>query len=141
MPENLENIAREIVDAFNANDWASVKEAMAPDAVYNELGTQRTIRGPDQIAEAWQGWKQAFPDVRGTVKSMVASGNSVAVEVQYDGIHTGPLMTPNGVIPPTGKPQSTRCAWVIDFEGDKVKESRMYFDMMTMMQQLGIMPS
>ena len=40
----------------------------------------------------------------------------------------------------SGKRQVTQAAWVFDFEGDKIKESRHYFDMVTLLVQIGAMP-
>ncbi len=40
-------------------------------------------------------------------------------------------------IPPSGKRQTTRAAQVLTFEGDKIKESRPYFDMLSLLQQIG----
>jgi ketosteroid isomerase-like protein len=48
--------------------------------------------------------------------------------------------------PPTGgrhgtaAEQTTRTSWVLTFEGDKITNSRHYFDMLSMMQQLGVIP-
>ena len=128
-----------MIEAFNDNNWQGVRAPLAANSVYNEVGTQRVIEGADGVVQAWQGWKQAFPDVKGRVNSAIASGNVVALEVTWEGTHTGPMMTPNGEIPPTGKRQTTNAAWIVSFDGDKVRESHMYFDMMTMMQQLGLM--
>ena len=138
--QDLINVAREVVDAFNSSDWERTKGHMTVDTVYNEVGTQRRIQGIGQIIEALQGWKQAMPDATGTVTNAFASGNKVALEVTWDGTHTGPLASPSGTIPASGKRHTTPAAWIFDFEGDKVKESRQYFDMVTFLTQIGAMP-
>src|SRR5205814_9060730 len=84
-------IAREQVAAFNSGDWERLQAGLAADCRYDELGTARTIAGPEQIVELFKGWKQAFPDAVGTVTSAVASGDMVALEVTWNGTHTGPL--------------------------------------------------
>jgi steroid delta-isomerase-like uncharacterized protein len=127
------------VDAFNNSDWERTKGHLTVDTVYNELGTQRRIQGTGQIIEALQGWKQAMPDAKGTVTNAFASDNKVVLELTWDGTQTGPLASPNGTIPASGRRQTTRAAWIFDFEGDKVKESRQYFDMLTFLQQIGAM--
>ena len=137
---DLIKLAREPVDAFNAGDWQRVKAAFLPDGVYDEVGTQRRIQGSDQIVEVWQGWKQAMPDVKGTVKNAFASGNTALLEITWEGTQTGPLVGPGGTIPPSGKRQVTPAAFLMTFEGDKIKEGRHYFDMMSLLQQLGALP-
>src|SRR5919206_1179683 len=65
--------ARELVDAFNANDWATCKAVFAPDAVYDEVGTGRRIQGNAAIVACWQAWKEAMPDVKGTISKSLAT--------------------------------------------------------------------
>src|SRR5207244_9624230 len=60
-------IAREQISAFNNGDWERLQAGLAADCRYDELGTARTIAGPEQIVELFKGWKQAFPDAVGTV--------------------------------------------------------------------------
>ena len=91
---DLAKIAREAVDAFNASDWERTKALMTPDYLYNEVGTQRRIQGPEEAVAALQGWKKAMPDAKGTVTNAFASGNTVALEITWEGTHTGPLEGP-----------------------------------------------
>ncbi len=132
--------ARGVVDAFNASDWERCKAALASDSVYDEVGTSRRLQGAAAIIPCWQAWKQAMPDVKGTVNHALATGNTVVLEVTWKGTHTGPLQGPSGTVPATGKSQSTRAGWVLTFDGGKIKESRHYFDMLSFMQQLGLLP-
>ena len=131
--------ARGIVDAFNASDWERCKAAMTSDSVYDEVSTSRTLRGVGEVIPVWQGWKEAMPDIKGTVTNACATGNTVVLEVTWKGTHTGPLQGPSGTVPATGKQQTTRAGWVMNFDGEKLKESRHYFDMLSFMQQLGIL--
>ena len=58
----------------------------------------------------------------------------------WKGTHTGPLATPQGTLPASGKRQKTPAAFFFTFEGDKIKESRHYFDSMTLLKQIGAQP-
>ena len=138
--QDLVGIASGVVDAFNAADWDRVVEPLAPDSVYNEIGTQRSLNGRDEILQALQGWKKAMPDVTGTITNSFSAGNTVTLEVTWNGTMTGPMETPDGTIPASGKSQTTPSAWVLEFEGEKIKESRHYFDMVTLLTQIGAMP-
>lgn len=132
--------ARGVVDAFNASDWEGCKAALASDSVYDEVGTSRRIQEATAIIPCWQAWKQAMPDVKGAVTQAFASGNTVVLEVTWKGTHTGPLQGPGGTVPATGKQQTTRASWVLNFDGGKIKQSRHYFDMLSFLQQLGVLP-
>jgi len=81
-----------------------------------------------------------MPDSRGSVTNTLISGNTVVLEVTWQGTRTGPLVGLKGTVPATGKQQTTRTSWVLNFDGGKIKESRHYFDMLSLMQQLGILP-
>lgn len=138
--QDLVKLAKEVVEAFNKEDWDRYIALLTTDSLYNEVGTGRQLRGKAEILPALQGWKKAMPDVMGTVTSAFASGNRAVIEVTWEGTQTGPLDGPGGTLPPSGKRQITPAAWVLEFEGDKVKESHHYFDMMSFMQQLGALP-
>ena len=138
--EDLIRIAQDNLAAFNSANWDRFKASMTPNSVYEELATQRRIQGADDIVAANQGWKTAFPDAKGTETSVVASGNVVVQEITWAGTNSGPMETPNGTMPATGKSATVRAVMVSTFEGDKIKETHHYFDMMSMLQQLGVMP-
>ena len=47
-------IAKPGITAYNDKDWSKAKELLAPDAVYDEKGTQGRIEGAGEIIQAWQ---------------------------------------------------------------------------------------
>ena len=136
----LVKLAREQVDAFSRGDWQSLRAGLASDSHYEELGTARTVDGAEEIVELFKGWKQAFPDAVGTVTSAVASADKVALEVTWNGTHSGPLVTAEGTIAASGKRQQTPAAIFFTFAADKIKESRQYFDSLTLLKQIGAQP-
>ena len=138
--QDLIKLARENIEAYNTGDWQRLKAALAADVVYEELGSQRRMRGADQLVEAYKGWKRALPDGKGTIRNAFASGNSVAIEVTWTGTQSGPLEGPGGTIPPSGKSMSLPGARLITFEGNKIKELHQYFGLMTLLQQIGAAP-
>jgi steroid delta-isomerase-like uncharacterized protein len=95
------------------------------------------VRVSGKIVELFKGWKTAFPDAAGKVTSAVGSDNMAALEVTWTGTHTGPLETADGTIAASGKRQETPAAIVFTFEGGKIKEDRQYFDLMTLLKQIG----
>ncbi len=137
--QDMVSAARGLVDAFNASDWDACKAILTQDSVYDEVGTSRCLTGHDEIISALQGWREGMPDVKGTVDSAVATGNTVVLEITWQGTQTGPLPGPNGTIAPTGKQQTTRAGWVMNFDGGRVHRSRHYFDMLSFMKQLGVL--
>ncbi len=141
MPEqNLTGMARQMIDAFNAGDYAKVRNLLTADTVYDECGTQRKFQGTDAVVKSWEQWKRAMPDAEGTITNQVAFGNTVVQEITWKGKHSGPLELPNGTYPASNKQQVTRAIQVLVFAGDRIKECRHYFDSLSLLMQLGIMP-
>ena len=138
--DEMVKLARQQVDAFNSGDWERVRAGLASDSSLNELGTGRSVDGPENIVEVFKGWKQAFPDAAGAVTTAFASGETAALEVTWKGTHTGPLVTAEGTIPASGKSQETPAAIFFIFEGDKIKDTRHYFDSLTLLKQIDVQP-
>jgi steroid delta-isomerase-like uncharacterized protein len=138
---NVIEIAKAGIPAYNDKDWSKAKELLAPDAVYDEKGTHRRIEGAGEIIQAWQGWARAFPDSKATFVREFASGDTAILEIVWKGVHTGPLQTPTGTIPPSNKSIEMPACEVVRVEGGKIKSGSHYFDMLTMLTQIGAMQS
>ena len=126
--------------AFNQKNWNAVRSGISPDFVYDEVATGRKAEGADQAIAVWQGWATAFPDAQATFDRELPSGNVVVFQVTWRGTHQGPLQTPGGAISPTGKRIDVRACMVVEVEYDKAKAHWHYFDMATLLQQIGALP-
>ena len=138
--QELIQAGKGVVDAFSESDWGQFQTILAPDARHDEVASARRMNGASEIIALWQTWKAAMPDFKGSVTNAVASGNTVVLEVTWKGTQTGPLVGPQGTIPASGKPQTTYSSWVLTFDGGKLTESRLYFDMLSFLQQIGVLP-
>ncbi len=132
--------ARGLVEAIGDSDWDGVSDALASEFRYIELGTGRTLEGPDAFVEAMSGWKTAFPDVHGTVSEVTVTDDTVAVELVWTGTHTGAFEGLGRTLEPTGITQSTPAALFMVFADDKIAETRQYFDMVGLYEQIGALP-
>jgi steroid delta-isomerase-like uncharacterized protein len=113
---------------------------LADDSYEEEHATQRRLQGADAQVAAARGWKEAFPDGRGTVQNAYADGNTVVLELTWEGTQTGPLRTPDGQeMPPSNRHGSVHACQVMEIEDGKIKATRAYFDLMTILQQIGAM--
>ena len=79
-----------------------------------------------------------FPDSKATFHDAHVSGNTVILELSWKGTQTGPMVTPDGEVPATGKSIDMRAVQVQEIQDGKVASTRQYFDMATMMSQLGL---
>jgi steroid delta-isomerase-like uncharacterized protein len=135
---NVIEIAKAAVTAYNKKDWNELGNLLAANAAYDEKATNRRLEGSGQIIEALQGWAQAFPDSKGTFIREFASNDTAILELVWKGVHTGPLQTPTGAIPPSNKPIEVPACEVFRVEGGKVRSMSHYFDMLTLLNQIGV---
>jgi len=131
------DIAKAQVIAYNEKNWDQVKEVLAPNVVYDEVATHRKVSGVNDVVTTWKGWAAALPDSKATFESAVAVGNTVFLELTWHGKQTGPLQMPSGEIPASGKEIELRALQVVEVADGKAKSVRQYFDMATMLQQIG----
>lgn len=137
MPESVVDIAKASVIAYNQKDWSAVAEVLATGCVYDEVATHRRIQGVNAIMDAWRGWATALPDSNATFDNVALAGSTVTLEMTWRGTQTGPLQTPAGALAPSGRKIEVRAVQVIDVADGKVQAVRHYFDMATLLQQLG----
>lgn len=124
--------------AYNDKNWVAVKASITSDFAYDEVATGRKVQGADQALVLWQGWAAALPDSKATFDNAYVSGNTVVLEVTWRGTHQGPLQTPKGSIPATGKRIEIRSCVICEIGTEKAKSERQYFDLATLMQQIGV---
>ena len=86
---------------------------------------------------ALKGWHQAFPDISIVPEKLIAEGDLVAIYWIARGTNTG---TGNG-LPATGKKGELAGITIWRIVNSKIKEEWSAFDQLSMMQQLGLLPS
>ena len=65
--------------------------------------------------------------------------NLAAVRAVYTGFNTGPLNTPAGAIPPTGKKASVDGVLITTIKAGKIVREETYWNVPDLLAQLGIM--
>lgn len=131
--ENKALVRRFVEEIINQGNMAAASELVAED--YVELdpfpGQQR---GREGLIGTIALVRTAFPDLEWTIEDLVAEGQKVASSGFWRGTHQGMFLG----IPPTGKRVTVPCM-VFDFCVDgKLKESRLMMNIMSLMQQLGV---
>lgn len=93
-------------------------------------------RGPQATKNVVTLFRAAFPDVHFTIDQQIADGDMVATRWTATGTNTGPL---NGM-PPTGKRITVSGISIERFQDGKIAETRVNWDFLSMLQQLGVIP-
>lgn len=125
---------------YSEGKWDEYANDLAPDATYEEIATRQLVKGREGYIELVKRWKKAFPDLTARVVNGVELGDQAIAEVEWLGTHTGPLEGPFGTIAPTNKRGTTRAVIVARSQNGKVVETRHYFDVLSLLAQLGIAP-
>lgn len=138
MSEDLIEAARGVIEAFNAGDWDRFAAGVTDDVVHEEPATGRRVQGKDALIELNRGWKEAFPDATGTITDSFACGVRVALCTTWEGTQSGALYLPGGgQLAPTGKRVTGPACQLFRVVDGKIAESLHYFDLLSMMEQLG----
>jgi steroid delta-isomerase-like uncharacterized protein len=132
-------VGAKFVDAFNAHDETRMRELNAENAVFEAPGDVH-LEGRDPVTQYAMLWLNAFPDARITITNELADGGWVVQEFTFEGTHQGTLSSPAGDIPPTNKELQGRGVQIFRVEGDEVADTRLYFDQVQVLTQLGLMP-
>jgi hypothetical protein len=93
--------------------------------------------GLDDLAENLAFREPAFSDVEINISSIGVLGNKGFAEFQVAATFSGPFVVNEDVaIEPNGRELLLGAAAVADFEGDRIKAIRAYFDDATLLEQM-----
>ena len=132
-------VGQDFVAAFNAHDEARIRELNSENTVLEAPGDVR-IEGREPATQYAMAWLRAFPDATITVTNELVSGDWVAQEFIFEGTHDDTLSGPGGDIPATHRHLRGRGVQIFRVEGDAVADTRLYFDQVQILTQLGLMP-
>lgn len=131
-------LAREIYAAFSGNDYGKVLSLVTDDIEAVLEPTGQVFHGKEGFQQFFMGFKTAMPDVEIIVTNQVVTQDAVVSEFIARGTHTGPLLTPDGAIPPTGNAAEWPVVEVCTVRDGKIASLHNYQDLATMLRQLGI---
>ena len=133
-----EELVRRHVDYFNKRNLPEGAKHVTAEFESANVPLDESHRGPKGYQQSAEGWITAFPDAKMEVTRVIAGENSAVLEFRGKGTHKGILKGPNGPIKPTGKKLDMPFVEVHEFKGEKLHRMSLYFDVATMMRQLGI---
>jgi steroid delta-isomerase-like uncharacterized protein len=95
------------------------------------------INGRAALGEYYATFAAAFPDWHTRINDMVAEGDKVVVRYTATSTHQGEFRG----IPATGKPYTQDAIAIYRLTNGKIVEGWVQTDLLSMMQQLGLMPT
>lgn len=133
--ENKALVGRFVEEFWNEGNMGAADEMIAVDAeIHMPTGEVVDLDGLKGFASAW---RESFPDWHSTFEELIAEGDRVAERWTGRGTHRGELQG----IPPTGKRVEAPGSVFYQIVGGKIVEFRGQLDTMSLIQQLGVIPS
>ena len=141
---NLQNM-KTLDDSWNAQDLQTFRKYHAKDCIVR-WPNQPPTHGVDAHEQEAIAFFKTFPDqhlINNPYKIMLAQGEWTCTVADFRGTMTGPMTMPGGtVIQPTNK------SFHVDFctvarwnELGQIVEENLFYDLMGMLKQIGLIPS
>lgn len=137
---NSETVS-EVLGHWDAGRIEESLGRLAPDVEYRT--PMGTLRGREEVAAFWNGMVPAFSPRRHVIVRKLDVGETGIATGHFEGTHSGPLGMPDGSeIPASGNVvEGLEFAVVAEFEAGLVRSVDVYFDNLTFMSQLGLIPT
>jgi len=136
-PDNVA-IARKFHEAWTERDPEGGAALIAADCEFYDVARGEPPRGPEGYKRDYNRWLAAFPDGQCEVTHVVDGGEWVVVEFTNRGTNTGSITTALGEFPPTGRRIEVPYCSIMRIKDGKVVAGRDYYDVSTILRQLGL---
>jgi ketosteroid isomerase-like protein len=127
--------AYEIAERKDLEAWA---DAFTPNGVFTDNSVGISYRGPE-LADVVRNYSTAFSNMHRELYRTYSDGNVVIVQLALQGTHDGPLQTPFGELPATGKQMDAPCCDVFELADGKIKRFDCYPEGSIIFAQLGVL--
>lgn len=133
------DIATRLFEVIDGQRWDEYATVLHPDAVMTSpFGT---FASPAEWARVSQGFCAAVPDGRHEIDGVLQTGDQMAFWGTWNGTNLGPLPSPQGLVPATGRRVRLPFCAVARARDERITEIHVYLDQLTMLSQLGLAPT
>ncbi len=132
--ERNKNLIRDgIEEIYNKGNYAKIDQIVSSDFVIHSLNPDKEIHGPDGTRNFIVALREAFPDLKFTIKDQFAEGDKVVTHFVAEGTHLGSFEG----FPPTGRSFKVSSIDIDYIKDGKVSECWSNLDELSLLQQLG----
>lgn len=133
-------IAQKLFEMLNHHDFDGATSLLADNVVWFDVPSGNIYKGLDGFKQYWGNIFTTFHDYKADVTNVFAADDYVAVEYICKGTNTGPFIGPLGQMPPTGHRIELHACEVCHVKDGKIADGRSYYDLATVMRELGHLP-
>ena len=134
--EENKAVIRRFVEGLSTQSFDTIATVLGPEYTNYMPGAPGPLKG-DTVKPVFDEFFTAFPDMQVDVHEMVAEGDTVATRYTIHATHRGPFQG----LPPTGKRITVAGASFYHVKNGKIVDDYPGFDALSLMQQLGAIPS
>jgi steroid delta-isomerase-like uncharacterized protein len=120
-------------ECWNKGDSGAMRDLIADQCRYHDPA----FPGVENVQQHITSCRSAFPDLHFTIEDMIGERNEVVVHWTVRGTHKGPFLG----IQPTNRQCTGSGTSISRIEGGKVTEHWADWNVMTLMEQLGVTAS
>ena len=129
------HLSRCLFDAFAGGDLSQWESKLAPGFTFSYPGMPDGKGVAD--ARAYNApFVTAFSDWIVDVHSAAVDGENVFQAVTVNATHSGPLQTPQGILPATGRRGAVKCVIYTKVRGGKLAHEATYWNVLDLIGQL-----
>jgi steroid delta-isomerase-like uncharacterized protein len=130
-----EQLIKDWVEMWNAQDLEKVDLICADDCVYEDVPGLERYEGKEEIKASVGEEFVSSPDLKVVLTSSIVTNDRAALEWIWSGTQTGDI---EGLIEATGKTYSVRGTSIMEFQNGKIKRISDYYDAGGLLYQLGV---
>ena len=127
------NLAQRWADAWNSHDPDAVAALFTRDALFEDVPFGVIAHGTEEIRAVAGFFFTVVPDLHISVVNSSVNGGRAMIEWVFSGTDQG--------VYGTGKTFAVRGATVLELRGNRTSRESDYFDLATLLRQLGLLPS
>jgi ketosteroid isomerase-like protein len=131
-------VLRDALRAAATGDQALIERVYTEDVTGWSPVLDVTTR--DDLAADLRGREAAFSDIDMTLDPVDAVGDKLIAEWRVAATHSGPLVLDELVVEPTGRRIELRGVFIAEFDGDRIRGFRQYWDEAELLEGLGLLP-
>jgi len=131
-------VLRDALRAAATGDQALIERVYTEDVTGWSPVLDVTSR--DDLSADLRGRGAAFSDLDLTLDPIDAVGDKLIAEWRVEATHSGPLVLDELELEPTGRRFELRGVFIAEFEGDRIRAFRQYWDEAELLEGLGLLP-
>ena len=139
-------LAWSLFDLYNDRQsdpaWLDKSIALfATDAEVIDIPSGATLSGPDGLKRLLLFFVEGFPDLRAGLTTVFATEDQAILEGIWYWNDAAPVYLPAGALPGLRRQGELRFCYVLQIREGKIASLHVFYDMLTLMEQLGLVPA